>query len=189
MKASEVRDLLSSRENTVTHISIVRDDRLLLFSLKAEVISRKSVTDVAWIRPGIAYLAILVFNEATPTELERNLKKCQQQGMEGLILDLRDDPGGVVHAAVGVADQFLRRGETILSQRGREFSATTYIAAHGNGGHEYPMVILVNRNTASAAEVVAGALQDHDRAWVLGDDTYGKGLVQTFHCLRTPACP
>jgi len=183
LKVTEVLHLLSGPEGTTTHFSIQRDGRPLDFSLKSELMSRKSVADVTWIRPGLAYLAILIFNEATPTELEANLRKCQQQGMEGLILDLRDNPGGVMHAAADVADQFLRIGETILYQRGRAFSEITYTARHGNGGHEYPLVILVNRNTASAAEALAGALQDHDRAWVLGDDTYGKGLVQTLNAL------
>ncbi|HLM98470.1 MAG TPA: S41 family peptidase [Bryobacteraceae bacterium] len=181
LKASEVIGLLSGPEGTTTQLSIVRDGRPLDFSMKTEIMSRKSVADVAWIRPGIAYLAIVVFNEATPTELVANLKKCQQEGMQGLILDLRDNPGGLVRAAVGVADQFLRIGELILCQRGRAFPSMTYVAKHGNGGHEYPMVILVNRNTASAAEALTGALQDHDRAWVLGDDTYGKGVVQTVN--------
>jgi carboxyl-terminal processing protease len=183
LSPAEVTDLLSRPEGTNTRISIVRDGRPLDFHLKTEVMARKSVPGVTWVRPGVAYLAILVFDEATPAELKENLDKCRQQGMQGLILDLRDNPGGVVHAAVAVADQFLRAGETILHQRGRAFAAATYVATHGNDGHEYPMVILVNRNTASAAEAVAGALQDHDRAWVLGDDTYGKGLVQTVTSL------
>lgn len=183
LDASRVRDLLSGREGTATDVSIVRDGSPLTFSLKAEVMSRRSVTDVAWIRPDIAYVAILVFNDATAAELDQDLKKCRQQGMKGLILDLRDNPGGGMHAAVAVADQFLRIGATIVCQRGRAFPTTTFVATHGNGGHEYPMVILVNQNSASAAEVVAGALQDHDRAWIVGDDTYGKGLVQWVYSL------
>lgn len=181
LKPSEVLDLLSAPKGTPAQLSVVRDGRPLSFSMKTELMSLKSVPDITWIRPGTAYLAIAVFNEATPTELAANLKKCQQEGMQGLILDLRDNPGGVVRAAVAVADQFLRVGELILCQRGRAFPSTTYLAKHGNGGHEYPMVILVNRNTASAAEALTGALQDHDRAWVLGDDTYGKGVVQTVN--------
>ena len=181
LKASEVLAMLSSPAGTTTQLSIERDGGPLNLSMKTEVMSLKSVADVTWIRPHIAYLAIVVFNEATPTELAANLNKCQQEGMQGLILDLRDNPGGVVRAAVNVADQFLRAGELILRQRGRAFPATTFVAKHGNGGHEYPMVILVNRNTASAAEALTGALQDHDRAWVLGDDTYGKGVVQTVN--------
>src|SRR5215472_9313613 len=111
MKLSEVRDVLTSPEGTTTQISIERDDHKLNFNLKAAVISRKSVLGVTWIRPRIAYLAILVFNESTPLELEENLKKCQQKGMEGLILDLRDNPGGTMRSAVAVGDQFLHLGE------------------------------------------------------------------------------
>ena len=182
LKASAVLDLISSRAGTAMRLSMMRDGHPLELSLKAEAMSPKSVTDITWIRPGIAYMAILIFDEATPHQLAENLKKCPQKEMQGLILDLRDNPGGVVQGAVGVADQFLRTGETILSQRGRLFSST-FVATHGNGGREFPIVALVNRHTASAAEALAGALQDHDRAWILGDDTYGKGLVQTINSL------
>ncbi len=182
LKVPEVFDLLSSRAGTTVQVSLVRDGSPIHVSMKAEAMSPKSVSDVTWIRPGLAYIAILVFDDATASELKADLKTCQEHAMDSLILDLRDNPGGVVKAAVGVADQFLRAGETILSQRGRLFS-TTFVATHGNDGREFPMVVLVNRNTASAAEALAGALQDHDRAWILGDDTYGKGLVQTLNSL------
>ncbi len=103
--------------------------------------------------------------------------------IKGLILDLRENPGGLLNEGVAVADKFLQKGQTIVSHRGRASAEKTYTARHGNGGHDYPIVVLVNRYSASAAEIVSGALQDHDRAWILGDNTFGKGLVQTVYPL------
>ena len=103
--------------------------------------------------------------------------------MDGLILDLRGNPGGLLSEAVAVCDKFLEKGQVIVSQRGRAFPEQTYRATHGNGGREYPIVVLVNHGTASAAEIVSGALQDHDRAIIAGETTFGKGLVQTVYPL------
>jgi len=103
--------------------------------------------------------------------------------LKGLILDLRQNPGGLLSEGVGVADKFLRKGQLIVSHHGRSSPEKRYVAAHGNGGKEYPLVVLVNRGTASAAEIVAGAIQDHDRGLIAGETTFGKGLVQTVYPL------
>jgi carboxyl-terminal processing protease len=102
-----------------------------------------------------------------------------ESGLKGLILDLRDNPGGLLNEGVAVAGRFLKRGQTVVSHRGRTSPVKDYVASNGSSAREYPIVVLVSRLSASAAEIVAGALQDHDRAWVVGDNTFGKGLVQT----------
>ncbi len=103
--------------------------------------------------------------------------------LKGLVLDLRGNPGGLLSQAVDVCDHLLAKGQTIVSQRGRAYPDQNYTATHGNGGKAFPIVVLVNRDTASAAEIVSGALQDHDRALIVGETTFGKGLVQTVYNL------
>jgi carboxyl-terminal processing protease len=125
----------------------------------------------------------LEFGENTASELDENLKRLGENRMEGLILDLRDNPGGLLNAAVAVSDHFLKKGQIVVSHRGRSSPERVYYARNGNHGREYPIVVLVNPQSASAAEIVSGALQDHDRALILGQTTFGKGLVQTVYPL------
>jgi len=144
-------------------------------------IPRNSVDLKFFIKPGIGYMHITAFNETTEQEVEDAL---QQFGdLKGLILDLRGNPGGLLNEGIGVADQFLKKGQVIVSHRGRSSPEKTYRAPHGNGGKDYPLVVLVNRGTASAAEIVSGAIQDHDRGLIVGEVTFGKGLVQTVYPL------
>jgi carboxyl-terminal processing protease len=111
------------------------------------------------------------------------MKRLGEQNVKGLILDLRRNPGGLLNEGVAVADRFLQKGQTVVSHRGRTSPERAYQAKRGNQGHDYPIVVLVNRYSASASEIVAGALQDHDRAWIFGENTFGKGLVQTVYPL------
>ena len=112
------------------------------------------------------------------------LTKLFESDMKGLILDLRQNPGGLLNEGVGVADKFLHKGQLIVSHHGRLHRNVATRATHGDGGQDYPMVVLVNRGTASAAEIVAGAIQDHDRGLIVGEITFGKGLVQTVYPYR-----
>jgi carboxyl-terminal processing protease len=141
------------------------------------------VQDAFWVKPGIAYVRILSFGDNTYRELQQNLRRLGENGIQGMVLDLRDNPGGLLDQAVDVCGHFLEKGQTVVSQRGRSSADKVYTARRGNQGHDYPIVILVNRYSASAAEIVSGALQDHDRAWILGETTFGKGLVQTLYPL------
>ncbi len=150
----------------------------LAFTVVRDIVPRDSVNYAFWIQPGIAYIKIEAFNETTSHEVERALAKLDESQIQGLVLDLRNNPGGLVHEAVNVADRFLHKGQVIVSHHGRASSEQKFTAPKGERGPEYPMVVLVNRGTASAAEIVSGALQDHDRAVILGENTFGKGLVQ-----------
>jgi carboxyl-terminal processing protease len=121
------------------------------------------------------------FNETTEEEVSKALDEFGD--LKGLILDLRGNPGGLLSEGVGVADKFLKKGQVIVSHHGRASAEKRYVAQHGNGGKDYPLVVLVNRLTASAAEIVSGAIQDHDRGLIVGEVTFGKGLVQTVYPL------
>lgn len=185
LNTTEVADLLKGPRGTTAVVRVMRlgNEHPLVFNITRDEISRKSVPDAYWIRPGIAYMHIQQFNETTSREVDDNLRELGEDSIKGLILDLRANPGGLLNEGVAVADRFLRKGQTIVSHRGRASAEKPYVARHGNGGRDYPIVVLVNRQSASAAEIVAGALQDHDRGWVLGDNTFGKGLVQTVYPL------
>ncbi len=148
------------------------------FSLVRDNVPRGSVNYAFWLHPGIAYMRVEAFNETTSHEVDQALARFPESAIDGLVLDLRDNPGGLVQEAVNVADRFLRKGQLIVSHHGRASAETKFIAKKGERGREYPIVVLVNRGTASAAEILTGALQDHDRAWVVGESTFGKGLVQ-----------
>lgn len=185
LTTTEVADLLKGPRGTEVKILISREGSAepLTFKVIRDEISRASVQEAFWIKPGIAYLEVDSFNETTSHEVEENLKRLGMDNIKGLILDLRDNPGGLLNEGVAVADKFLKKDQIIVSHRGRASAEKPYLARHGNGGREYPIVVLVNRYSASAAEIVAGALQDHDRAWILGENTFGKGLVQTVYPL------
>src|SRR6202043_4096232 len=130
------------------------------------------------------YMKITQFNENTSQEMEENFKRLGEANMKGLVLDLRENPGGLLNEGVAVAGHYLRKGEVVVSHRGRASAEKPYLARGSAAGQNYPIVVLVNRYSASAAEIVAGALQDHDRGWVLGETPFGKGLVQTVFPLE-----
>jgi carboxyl-terminal processing protease len=185
LTTTEVADLLKGPRGTQVQVVIAREgvEKPIPFNIVRDEIPRKSVEDAFFVQPGIAYLDIQQFNENTSREMEDNFKRLDEGKIKGLILDLRENPGGLLNEGVAVADHFLQKGQMIVSHRGRSSPDKPYYARHGNQGRDYPIVVLVNRYSASAAEIVAGALQDHDRAWVLGDNTFGKGLVQTVYPL------
>jgi carboxyl-terminal processing protease len=183
MSTSDVADLLKGPKGTTVRITILREgtDKPLEFNIVRDEIPRNSVDLAFLIRPGIGYLHITGFQETTEHEVADALDKFGD--LKGLVLDLRQNPGGLLNEGVGVADKFLRKGQLIVSHHGRASQEKRYVASHGNGGKEYPLVVLVNRGTASAAEIVAGAIQDHDRGLIAGETTFGKGLVQTVYPL------
>ena len=179
MSTDDVVQKVRGPKGSTVHITVLREGsaRPLEFALTRDEIRTYSVDVHFMLRPGIGYMHISSFDETTDRETEDALS--QFGPLKGLVLDLRQDPGGLLGAAVGVAGQFLPKGDVVVSQHGRASPEQVYRATHGNDGKDYPIVILVDRGTASGAEIVAGALQDHDRGLVAGENTFGKGLVQT----------
>src|SRR5262249_2097887 len=172
---------------TTVHITIIREgaDKPIEFTVVRDEIPRYSVDLAFEIRPGIGYMHVNGFTETTEHEVAQALEKFSSNGgqLNGPSLDLRQNPCVLHTEGGGVADKFLHKGQVIVSHHGRNSPETIYRAAHGNGGKDYPLVVLVNRGTASAAEIVSGAIQDHDRGLVVGESTFGKGLVQTVYPL------
>lgn len=185
LSTTEVADLLKGPRGTAVKVTIGRPghEQPLVFNIIRDDIKRHVVSDAFWLRPGIAYLKIDSFNENTSQEMMDQLDKLGEKNIQGLVLDLRENPGGLLNEGVAVASHFLRKNQLVVSHRGRSSAEKPYLVNRGSSKYEYPIVVLVNRYSASAAEIVTGALQDHDRAWVLGDTTFGKGLVQTVYPL------
>ena len=130
---------------------------------------------------GIGYIRITQFGEQTAGDLEKALAKLEGQELHGLILDLRGNPGGLLDQAVKVCEKFLPRGQLVVSTEGRVASQKSKYLATGRNPHpRIPMIILVNAGSASASEIVAGCLQDLDRAYIVGEQTFGKGSVQSI---------
>jgi carboxyl-terminal processing protease len=183
MTTSDVADLLKGPRGTTVRITMLREgsDHPLEFSVVRDEIPRYSVDLHFMIKPGIGYLHVSGFQETTEHEVSEALD--QMGELKGLILDLRQNPGGLLSEAVGVSDKFLKKGQLIVSHHGRNSPEKRYVAARGNASKDYPLVVLVDRGTASAAEILAGAIQDHDRGLIAGETTFGKGLVQTVYPL------
>ena len=184
MDSAAVAGLLKGPKGTHVAVTMGREGREtpLTFDLVRDDIPRPSVDVAFMLKPGIGYVHVTGFMETTSREVGDALERFRKQGGElhGLVIDLRGNPGGLLNEAVGMADKFLQKGQIVVSQKGRAFPDQVYRASHGeDGSDKYPIVVLVNRNTASAAEIVSGALQDHDRALIVGETTFGKGLVQT----------
>jgi carboxyl-terminal processing protease len=127
----------------------------------------------------IAYIRITTFSQNTLDELKKALDQLKEEGAKGLILDLRDDPGGLLSAAVSISDLFLDKGE-IVSTKGRNTDARRFDAQRDGMYEDLPMAVIINQNSASASEIVAAALQDHKRAIIVGQRSYGKGSVQNI---------
>jgi carboxyl-terminal processing protease len=183
MNTSEVAEMLKGAKGTTVKITVLREghDKPIEFAVVRDEIPRNSVDLAFLIQPGIGYIHLNAFQETTDHEIGEALDKFGD--IKGLIFDLRGNPGGLLSEGVGVADKFLKKGQVIVSHHGRSSPEKVYRASRGNGGKDYPLVVLVNRGTASAAEIVSGAIQDHDRGLIAGETTFGKGLVQTVYQL------
>ena len=180
MSKEEIMKRLRGPKGTKVELGVVRlgiKDKLT-FTVVRDKIPVHSIDATYMIRPGIGYVRIGNFGAQTYDEFVESIEKLQAQGMKDLILDLQENGGGYLKAAVDIADEFLERGDMIVYTDGRKVQRTEY-KAHGNGKFtKGKVVVLVDGYTASAAEIVTGAIQDQDRGLVVGRRTFGKGLVQ-----------
>jgi carboxyl-terminal processing protease len=177
---------LRGPKGTKVTITIEREgwEKPIQMTLVRDEIPVNSVSYAFMIRPGTGYVRIKNFTETTTEEVEDSLKKLKEQGMKEIIIDLRFNTGGLLDQAIDVSDIFLEKGAIVVSTKGRIPEAnTTYRCSNNNGFEDLPLVVLVNRSSASASEIVAGAIQDHDRGVIVGMTTWGKGLVQSVYRL------
>lgn len=177
----EVRKFLLGPRGTVVKVTVehAATKKSETVTITRDAVPLPSIPLAYMVKPGVGYVAMTGgFNLTTADEFDEALQDLHSKGMNTLILDLRENRGGLLIQAVRVANSFLQRGQLIVSQKGRIRGSSENFAAVNDAPDMVPLVVLVNRNTASAAEIVAGALQDHDRALIVGETTFGKGLVQ-----------
>ncbi len=186
MSADQALKRLRGAKGTQVTITVTRPGETapLHFTITRDDIPTRSVQYAFMIRPGIGFIRVINFTQTTDRELEEKLRLLKTAGMNRLILDLRGNPGGLLEQAVRVADKFLAKGQKIVYTRGRTRGSDQEYLATGTGTHvDFPLIVLVNKYSASASEIVSGAIQDHDRGLIIGKTTWGKGLVQTVYPL------
>ena len=181
LTTTQVADKLKGAKGTAVHIALGREGwaKPIDVTVVRDEIPRPGVEFSEMAKPGIGYVRVSTFNETTDTDLANALKQLDYSKLDGLIIDLRNNGGGLLNQAVGMADMFLDKGELVVSHRGRSSPERRYYAVRGNQGIEVPLVVLMNGQSASASEIVAGSIQDHDRGLIVGETSFGKGLVQT----------
>ena len=175
---------LRGPKGSPVHISLKRTgfEKLIDLTVVRDEINIPTIPAAYMVRPGVGYIKQQDFSETTDRDLERALRMLQKKGMQRLILDLRGNPGGPLDQAIKVSNEFLPKGKLIVFTRGRVAgSDQDYVATEDSEFTDFPLVVLVSRTSASASEIVAGALQDHDRALIVGETTFGKALVQSIY--------
>jgi carboxyl-terminal processing protease len=183
----EAVNMMRGPKHKTVLITVIREGEpgSLEFSLERDLIPMES-TRSAMLKPGYGYLRVTNFRMSTLDDIKKDLEKLESQdnGLKGLVMDLRDNPGGLLDQAVKISDLFLSRG-SIVSIKGRqERNTQEFEAFPSDEDRKYPLVVLINGGSASASEIVAGALQDHSRALILGTTSFGKGSVQTVRPLK-----
>ena len=179
----EVRDKIRGPRGSTVKLTLERaaDKRIENVDIVRDAVPQPSIPDAYMLKPGVGYIDMTRgFNFTTTDELIDALDRLHSKGMTSLVLDLRNNPGGFLDQAIHVAEVFLRNGQLILTQKGRNGFRDNTFESRNSTPDLTPMVILINENTASASEIVAGAMQDHDRALIVGQTSFGKGLVQSI---------
>jgi carboxyl-terminal processing protease len=161
----------------LVHVRKPGNSRPLAFTLTPQEMQQPSVERAFHLEAGVGYVRVASFDESTARDLKAAIERLGGMQLKGLVLDLRNNPGGAVASALDAAALFLQPGQVILSAKGRRVSAEEKVPAEGKP-YPFPLAVIVTGKTASAAEILSGALQDHDRAVIVGEATFGKGLVQ-----------
>ena len=186
MTLNEAVKIMRGKPNTSIDLTIVREGepKPLVINITREIIRVKSVKK-RMLEPGYGYVRITNFQSRTTTDLLKAISDLQKETrLKGMILDLRNNPGGVLNGAVGVSDAFIEDGLIVYTEGRIDDSSHRYQATPGDSLSGAPLVVLINGGSASASEIVAGALQDHKRGIILGTKSFGKGSVQTIQELR-----
>ncbi|MBU1696876.1 MAG: S41 family peptidase [Proteobacteria bacterium] len=183
----EAVNLMRGPKDKTVLITVIRENEPepIEFSLKRDMIPMESVRS-GMLKPGYGYLRITNFRMSTTDDIITHLEKLESQnnGLKGLVMDLRDNPGGLLDQAVKISDLFLAKGDIVSIKGRREENTQVFKAYPSDEDRKYPVVVLINGGSASASEIVAGALQDQSRALILGTTSFGKGSVQTVHPLK-----
>ncbi|MDX2034821.1 MAG: S41 family peptidase [Blastocatellia bacterium] len=187
--SDRVRAMLLGERGTQLTVSVKRAGiaEPITRTITRDGIWLPSIPNVYLVKPGVGYIGLTRnFQSTTSRELAQAMANLREKGAENFILDLRGNGGGYLDQAIRVCDQLLQRGQLIVSQRGRQGRGFDQQAIAENGASEnFPLVVLIDRATASASEIVAGAIQDHDRGLIIGEPSFGKGLVQRIFPLQT----
>lgn len=186
MTLNDAVKIMRGKPNTDIVLTVAREgeSKPLIFTITREIIRVKSVK-TRMLEPGFGYVRISNFQSRTTSDLLKAVSDLQkEQNLEGLVLDLRNNPGGVLNGAVGVSDAFIDSGLIVYTEGRIKDSSHRYTATPGDSLNGAPLVVLINGGSASASEIVAGAMQDHKRAIIVGTKSFGKGSVQTIQELH-----
>ncbi|PYS25602.1 MAG: S41 family peptidase, partial [Acidobacteria bacterium] len=190
MDLNDVVSRLKGPRGTSVKIQIIRPgaDEPIELSVIRDEIAKYTISNAFLIRPRIGYIKLDSFAETTGAELRDSLKKLDYKNLDGLVFDLRNNPGGLLQEAIEVCETYLEKGQLIVETRGRtRGSNRPYSSQKLNSDNHFPLVVLINAQSASASEIVAGAIQDHDRGLIVGQTSFGKGLVQSVYPLSKNA--
>jgi carboxyl-terminal processing protease len=185
LEFDQIVELLNESKQRPVDLVIRRpgNARLIDLNLVPQEMKSSSVERAFEIKPSVGYVRIADFDEKTGRDLRNAIEKLGGSNLKGLVIDLRNNPGGLMESALETASLFLKPGQVILSVKGRNVAESIERVPEGNRPYTFPVSVIVNGKTASASEIVSGALQDHDRAKIVGEPSFGKGLVQSVYSL------
>jgi len=187
MQLDDAVKKLRGKPGATVKLTVMREGEgsLLEFKMKRAIINVRSIKEARVLGDGVGYIRISEFQQNTPRDMAKALKELEREKIRGLIIDLRNNPGGLLSASVDVAEMFVPRGELVVYTKGRTAEQeTSFVSSGVKAARPYPIVVLVNQGSASASEILAGSLKDHKLAILMGTKTFGKGSVQTVIPMR-----